>query len=141
MTTDDLRDFKALHERAAKSASETRSTIVTLATASIGGLFFLASQEIKPSLLEIEKIFLLATLVTMVGSLSHAVWFGFCDAQWSYWWGVELDPARSPQQQSAAKEQKSQWHRRKSSSERLMLVMFVAAAIVGAVFVILRIVR
>ena len=39
-----LPEPKELHERAATSAKETRSTIISLSTASIGGLFFIATK-------------------------------------------------------------------------------------------------
>ena len=32
---------------------------------------------------------MLSTIVLMVSALAFAIWFGFSDAQWSYWWGVE----------------------------------------------------
>jgi hypothetical protein len=130
---------KSLHERAAASAKETRSTLITLSTASIAGLFALATGKIEPTLNGLEKMLVLATIAGMVATLASAIWFAFGDAQWSYWWGVELDHERERQETENAARQKDIWHRRKSLAERAMLILFVAAAVAGGAFVVSRI--
>lgn len=74
----------------------------------------------------------------MVGALGFAIWFGFSDAQWSYWWGVELDEERSEQEKDNARSNKAVWHKRKNLSEKLMLILFVMAATSGGLFVLAR---
>ena len=132
-------ESRSLHERAAASAKETRSTLVTLSTASIAGLFALVSRAIEPALTVAEIPLVLATIAAMVATLASAIWFGFCDAQWSYWWGVELDPDRQRQEVESAVREKKIWHTRKSLAERAMLLFFVAGAIAGGVFVVIRV--
>jgi hypothetical protein len=79
-----------LHKRAAESTKETRGTVIKLTAGAIG---VLTTREINPPLEQLERLIILSTIVFMVGALSAAIWFGFCDAQWSYW-GVELDADR-----------------------------------------------
>lgn len=129
---------KDLHARAAESAKETRSTIITLSTASIGALFFIVTGKIEPALGSCDRYLLLLTIVFMVASLASAIWFSFCDAQWSYYWGVELDSDRSKYEVVKAAESKGRWHRRKSRSEKAMLLFFVVAALAGSAFVLSR---
>ena len=129
---------KELHDRASEAAKETRSTIIKLTTGSIGVLFFIATRKIDPPLQYLEQYLVLATIVFMVAALGSAIWFGFCDAQWSYWWGVELDNDRAPGEQRSALKFKQRWHKKKSFSEKAMLVFFFIAAISGAVFVLSR---
>lgn len=132
-------ESKALHERAAAAAKETRSTLITLSTASIGGLVALVTGDINPGLNVPEKLLVLATIAGMVVTLASAIWFGFSDAQWSYWWGVELDSERRDEEVENARLQKMIWHRRKNHAERMMLVLFVAAAAAGGAFVVARV--
>jgi hypothetical protein len=138
ITVSSAPESKSLHERAAASAKETRSTLITLSTASIGGLFALVTHRIDPVLNERETLLVLATIAGMVGTLACAIWFGFSDAQWSYWWGVELDPEN---QKPDAAHQKKLWHARKNFAERAMLILFVVAAMGGGAFVVTRILR
>jgi tetratricopeptide (TPR) repeat protein len=93
-----------MHKRAADSAKETRSTLITLTTAAVGGLVFIATREFKPTLTTLEKNFVLLTIVLMVGSLGAAIWCAYSDAQWSYHWGAELDGRRSQKAVDAAGE-------------------------------------
>lgn len=132
----DLPSSKELHGRAASSAKETRSTIISLSTASIGGLFFLATRDHNFALLHVSL--LLCTLTLMVASLAAAMWFSYSDAQWSYHWGAELDPGRSSTERDSHRTRKLRWHQRKGHAERVMLVAFVLAAFAGAAFVTVR---
>jgi len=133
-----LPDSKELHDRAAEAAKETRSTIIKLTTGSIGVLFYIVTREIKPPLECFEQLLVLTTIVFMVAALGSAIWFGFCDAQWSYWWGVELDNERARSEQQNAVKLKIRWHKKKSFSEKSMLVFFFLAAISGGLFVFFR---
>jgi hypothetical protein len=69
-----------LHDRAAAAAKETRSTIIKLTTASVGGLFVIATKEFKAGLEWKEQLAVLSTLFCMVLSLAAAIWFGFSEA-------------------------------------------------------------
>lgn len=100
--------------------------------------FFIATREITPGLLPIEQYLILSTIVLMVSALGSAIWFGFSDAQWSYWWGVELDEDRVENERDNARNRKSKWHKRKSVAEKAMLVFFVIAALSGGLFVLTR---
>jgi len=133
-----LPDSKELHKRASESAKETRGNIIKLATGSIGVLFFIATRGIKPALLPMEQYLILSTIVLMVSALGYAIWFGFSDAQWSYWWGVELDEDRSENERDDASKCKSKWHKRKSLAEKVMLIFFVLAGLSGGLFVLSR---
>jgi hypothetical protein len=128
-----------LHKRAADSAKETRSTLITLTTAAVGGLVFTATREFKPALITLEKDLVLLTIVLMVGSLGAAIWFAYSDAQWSYNWGAELDGSRDSEEVKAAIKGKNRWHAHKIWSERCMLILFVLGALSGAAFVVSRI--
>ena len=112
--------------------------MITLSSAAIGGLFFVATGKIEPALSLLEKVIVLLTILGMVAALGAAVWFSFCDAQWSYWWGVELDDARGAEKVAEARRRKNKWHRWKSRTERAMLVLFLSGAVAGGSFVIVR---
>lgn len=74
----------------------------------------------------------------MVLSLAAAIWFAFSDAQWSYYWGAELDTDNSPVKRAESRVKKLLWHWQKSTAERAMLGSFVVAAVSGAAFVFAR---
>jgi hypothetical protein len=65
-----------LHHRAAEAAKETRSTIIKLATVSVGALFVFATQKFEPPLSWWDKGCVIATLFFMVVSLGTAIWMG-----------------------------------------------------------------
>jgi len=134
-----LPESKDLHDRAAQSARETRSILITLSTASIGALFFIATAEIKPVLDLYEKTCVIVTIAFMVASLGSAIWSAYSDAQWSYFGGVELDGERPKDERDDAEKSKLLWHARKNRSEKSMLISFFAAALSGGLFVLFRI--
>ena len=128
---------KELHDRAGEAAKETRGTMIKLTTGSLGLLIFIATRNIEPALQPFEKGALVTSIVFVVMSLAFAVWFGFSEAQWAYWWGVEVD-SEHPDQKSA-RSHKLKWHRRKSRSEKGMLLLFVVAAASMGLFILLRV--
>jgi len=135
-----LPEPKELHERAATSAKETRSTIISLSTASIGGLFFIATKPAEAvQFTGNQKFFILATITFMVMALGSAIWFAYCDAQWSYYWGSELDEERPARQRADFAQKKLWWHNYKNKSERSMLACFFLAALFGGIFVVARV--
>jgi hypothetical protein len=133
-------ELKDLHDRAAQSARETRSILITLSTASIGALFFIATTEIKPVLDLYERTLVIVTIAFMMASLCSAIWFAYSDAQWSYFWGLELDGERPKDVRDGAEKSKLLWHARKSYSEKSMLILFFVAAMSGGLFVLWRII-
>lgn len=133
-----LPNSKDMHARAAQSAKETRSTLVALSAGAIGALFFIATRSIEPALMLPDKVALLGTIVLMVGALGAAIWFGYCDAQWSYWWGVELDSDRTSDEVFSARARKKRWHALMAGSEKAMLLLFVLGAVAGGAFVMCR---
>ena len=134
---DNLPSVKELHDRAGEAASETRGTMIKLATGSLGLLVFIATRDIQPTLSVPEKISLVISIGMVVISLSSAVWFGFAEAQWAYWWGVELD--REHSDRLSGRPNKLKWHARKARAEKSMLIFFVVAAIAMGTFIILRV--
>jgi hypothetical protein len=128
---------KELHDRAGEAAKETRGTIVKLTTGALGLLIFIATRNLDPLLATPEKLALIVSIVFVVLSLAFAVWFGFADAQWSYWWAVELDPGHRDHAEGGP--MKKQWHRRKSRAEKSMLILFVTAGVAMGAFVLLRV--
>jgi len=90
---------KELHKRAFESAKDTHETIIKLATGAIGVLFFIATRNIEPALLPIEKNLILSTIVLMVSSLGSAIWTGFSDAKWSGSLAVEIDEEKMMQRE------------------------------------------
>ncbi len=130
---------KDLHDRAGEAARETRATMIKLATASIGVLAFISTQQISPPLDSHDKVFLLTSVVLVVGSLGAAVWFGFAEAQWAYWWAVSLDPEDSAPEK--AERHRDWWHRQKAGSEKVMLLLFVVAALFMGLFLISRVLK
>jgi hypothetical protein len=128
-----------LHDRAGEAAKETREAMIKLTTASVGVLAFISTRDISPPLDINDKFFLLASICFVVGSLGSAVWFGFADAQWAYWWAVLLDPEH-PKHPTAMKS-RDWWHTQKSRSEKAMLALFVVAAIFMGLFLISRVLK
>ena len=128
---------KELHDRAGDAARETRGTMIKLTTGALGLLIFVATRSIEPALTLVEKISIVASILFVVCSLGFAVWFGFAEAQWSYWWGVEVDPEHKDRNQGRLN--KLKWHGRKALAEKAMLVMFVVAAASIGAFILLRI--
>jgi hypothetical protein len=75
----------------------------------------------------------------VVGSLGSAVWFGFADAQWSYWWAVYLDPDHVDRPKGM--EKRDWWHFQKSLAEKMMLILFVVAGLFMGMFLISRVLK
>ena len=135
----DLPSANELHARAGEAAKETRSTMIKLTTGSLGLLIFIATRDIQPALVSVEKGTLILSITFVVLSLAYAVWFGFAEAQWAYWWAVQLDPVHRDHKEG--RECKEKWHARKSRAESAMLVIFVIAAAAMAIFIVLRVLR
>ena len=129
----------AIHNRSGDAAKETRGTIVKLTTGALGLLIFVATRNVDPVLSLSEKIALIVSILFVVVSLAFAIWFGFGDAQWAYWWGVELDPTRTKAERDNGKANRLKWHGRKSFAEKAMLVSFVLAGVSMGTFVLLRV--
>lgn len=129
---------KEMHERAGESAKETRGTVIKLATGSVGVLFLVASQAENPLLSSSQKISVACALLFLATSLGAALWFGFSDAQWSYYWGVELNDEESTEKRTGASQKAYWWHARKSRAEKMMLIFFFLGVLSGAVYVALR---
>ena len=130
-----------LHDRAAGAAKETRSTIINITTLAVGALFFIATRTFEPPLTPWDKGLVIATLYFMVASLAAAIWFGFSDAQWSYYRGVERDPKWPDPKKTAAGIKRVGWHVSKAWSEGFMLIYFLPATVSAGFFVASRIFR
>ena len=137
--TNNSPSVKELHDRAAESAKETRSTIIKLASAAVGVLFFIVTRQITPSLTDAQILSLILAMTLIVLSLGSAILSSFSDAQWSYWWGVESDQTQTYDRHQIAPEKKKKWHIIKDLSEKSMLIFFVLSIVMTAFFVILRI--
>jgi uncharacterized membrane protein len=130
---------RELHERAGQAAKATRETMIKLTTASVGVLAFISTRNIDPALDTYDKVFLLVSVLFVVGSLSSAVWFGFAEAQWAYWWAVHLDPDHKDQPKGS--KNRDWWHKQKSLSEKAMLILFVFAGLCMGLFLVSRVLK
>jgi|GEM_PF-2683379 len=128
----------SLHERAAESARETRSSIIRLSAVFIGGLFFVATKTFEPELLSQEKLVIIFILIAMFSSFGLGIFLSFADAQWSYSWGLELDESKSDDKRNKASIKKQAWHDRKALAEKMMLFSFVLGIMLCGTFVIIR---
>jgi hypothetical protein len=128
-----------MHARAAESAKETRKTTITVASGAVGVLFIVVSRDISPALTWPQVYAVVVSIVFFTSALGLGIWFAFCDAQWSFWWGCELDQSRPPKEREAAAEKKRKWHTRKGSVEVLSLAGLFCGFVAAAVFVLARV--
>src|SRR5262245_27333216 len=82
---------QVLHDRAAESAKETRQSIVTLASASLGVFFLALTADITPLLSSQQKVLIAIALVAMASAVFSGLWSAYADAQWSYYWAKEIE--------------------------------------------------
>lgn len=131
---------KEVHERASKSAAETRDRIITLSTAILGGLLLYINGELGPPPTRTESHLILAAMIFATLAIGMGVGNSFADSQWSYWWALQIDPSRA-ERHSEAKDQSTRWHKLKHRSEGATLVCFLIAIALLAIFIPLRLYR